>query len=154
MTPEDVMGLMGLELAAAVGREVMGYLVYLTTHDWHLDGTKTKGHNGNNAHVFVLDQFNCDRFPAFSVDANAVRDMEAEIERRGLIRGYIAGLDRLMSAHQSYPPYVGGGGAYTYWEGPINALFALLHAPLETKCRAALLAVLSAEAGAKEGGRA
>jgi hypothetical protein len=61
--------------------------------------------------------------PCFSSDYNACRQMEDELERRGLVERYCKELDRLV-------------GPGIWW---------LIHASATDRCRAALLAVQTKE---------
>ena len=69
--------------------------------------------------------------PCYSTDANACRLMEAEIERRGVISAYVRELRYLVLK--------------IAWHTNGSSIFKLMSAPLDQKCRAALLSVLNAE---------
>jgi hypothetical protein len=78
--------------------------------------------------------------PHYCTDANACREIEMEMERRGLNNSYIHALSQLVLGYVSRTPGVAWSGYGWEWSG--HDVFALVSAPLETKCRAALLALM------------
>ena len=86
-----------------------------------------------------LDAAVCEAFPElpdreYSRVANACRLVEAEIERRELVSAYVYCLAGLVLNVKLLPRHL--------WVWDNAEVFAAMLAPLDQKCRAALLAVL------------
>ena len=116
MTREEIMGLSGRELAFAIECNL-----------FHARYIKNGGHD----------------VPHYTADANALRDMEAELERLYLGDTYVMRLTEIVFSTQ-YESYRERGILPEFYDtGPAD-VFALKTAPPESCCRAALIAVLEA----------
>lgn len=105
MTKDDVMALTGRELENCVEINFFRERFY-----------KNGGHDS----------------PRYCTDANAVRNMETEIGRRGLRGCYVKQIWGLLGGNPNDPD------AFFRWV----EVWDFMTAPLETRCRAGLLAVL------------
>ena len=155
MTRETILAMTGRELDAAVAEQVMGQSL-----NWHHeqlfsvlngdDGYLPEARFCNDGRGIYMRCGGCDlsgygnevdweqfcptpECPAYSTDANASRLMEAEIERRGLQAKYVRLLWPLVNGPECPPNFFA------------SEVFGLMTAPLDQKCRAALLAVLETE---------
>ena len=116
MTREEIMSLSGRELEIAVEYNI-----------FHGRYIKNGGHD----------------VPCYCTDANALRDMEAEIERQYMGDTYVMRLTEIVFSTQ-YESYRQRGILPEFYDtGPTDVL-ALKTAPPESCCRAALIAVLEA----------
>ena len=154
MTREEIMGLTGRELDFAVGREVMGYSVYhydKSNNDYYLLWDR----EGNPVFSLwvtggVIDRGQRDTeseawadTPKYTIDANALRDMEAAIqssEIKFLQNYYLLNLLEILDT-ESEPGYWRNTSQGVSLECLVLVRFA---SPTDC-CRAALLAVTEAQ---------
>ena len=134
MNRETIMALTGRELDAAVAEKVMGYTVHLLQGWASFSLYVLQDSSGVRVGTseFGLDLV-WDNSPLFSTDANECRLVEIKISRQKLKAKYVQILWTLLT--NSLCPL--GCSA--------PEVFALMLAPLEIKCRAALLTVLETE---------
>lgn len=111
----------GPALDAAVAEHVMGWERSVSDYD------------GNGAvEVYFWENYPTsaiawEDLPRFSTDANRVHEVEAEIEKRKLIREYIEALRRVLYADQKVD-----------YDAITGTVFRLMQATPAQRCRAAL----------------
>lgn len=115
----------GRELDALVMTEVMGYTQTDSGDVWRFSSRVKESEHGSTFHR------QSGTIP-YSTDANRVREVEEEIERRGLTREYCKELVSSILDH----PHIFGGGKHTFdW-------FPIITATPAQRCRAAYRAVM------------
>ncbi len=146
LSREAILSLTGRELDAAVAEWVMGWSDFWQDHEtsW-IDA----GGMEQNGFVWVMAyppgmsiEDEREEVMFYSTDANACGLMEAEIEQRDYAYIYLDELAGLLGLD------VHTQRGYMAWDPA--ACFTMMTAPLDVKCRAALLAVMDT----KEGGNA
>ena len=158
MTREEIMALPKRELEIAVGRDVMGFTIYTYDRRFHSCRDRTATHwvlwdtaknvaslpwpRGEDTYLAERNSEAeaWDDTPKYTEDANALRDMEMEIDRKANTYVYFDELASLLGldVHTQY-----GYMSFTPFD-----VAAFLTATLEVKCRAALITLIEQDTSA------
>ena len=128
MTREEIMALTGRDLDGEIAEKL-----------FCCEGL-TSGHGGSKAAYPLPPTRELSPVPHFSTDANALRDMEQEIDRQYLATAYVKRLTEIVFPTQ-YESYRQRGILPGFYDCTPSEVFYMRSASLEDCCRAALIVV-------------